>query len=79
MSKRCLYCYKELDAEVDFHTSCSSRFFGSSEPPALDYTLDEMAELAKEVVQSSVTVPGVQPKLSLGYIKDVLQDGGKER
>ncbi len=37
----------------------------------------EMAELAKQVVESSVTVPGVQPKLSLGFIKNVLQDGGR--
>ncbi len=66
MSKRCLYCYKELDTEVDFHVSCSARFFGSNQVPILDYTMAEMAELAKEVVESSVTVPGVQPKLSLG-------------
>jgi serine/threonine-protein kinase HipA len=39
----------------------------------------EMAELAKEIVESSVTVPGVQPKLSLGFIKNVLQDGNKGR
>ncbi|MDD3787421.1 MAG: HipA domain-containing protein [Petrimonas sp.] len=39
----------------------------------------EMAKLAKEVVESSVTVPGVQPKLSLGFINDVLQDGSKGR
>lgn len=79
MSKKCLYCYKELDTEKDFHSSCSSRFFGSSEPPVLDYTMAEMAELAKQVVESSVTVPGVQPKLSLGFIKEVLQDGSKGR
>lgn len=79
MNKRCLYCYQELGAEVDFHASCSARFFGSSQPPVLDYTMAEMAELAKKVVESSVTVPGVQPKLSLGFIKDVLQDGGKGR
>ena len=42
MSKKCLYCYKELDREGDFHSSCSIRFFGSSEPPILDYTLLEM-------------------------------------
>jgi len=41
--------------------------------------MSEMAELAKEVVESSVTVPGVQPKLSLGFIKNVLQDGNKGR
>ncbi len=79
MSKKCLYCYQEMDTETDFHASCSARFFGSSQPPILDYTMDEMAELAKEVVESSVTVPGVQPKLSLGFIKDVLQDGSKGR
>jgi len=79
MSKKCLYCYKELDREGDFHSSCSTRFFGTSEPPILDYTMSEMAELAKEVVESSVTVPGVQPKLSLGFIKNVLQDGNKGR
>lgn len=79
MSKKCLYCYKDLDTEGDFHPSCSSLFFGSSEPPVLNYTLSEMSELAKEVIESSVTVPGVQPKLSLGYIKDVLKDGNKGR
>ncbi|MGI6572178.1 MAG: HipA domain-containing protein [Fermentimonas sp.] len=79
MSKRCLYCYKELDAEGDFHPSCSTHFFGIPKPPTLDYTMSEMLELAKEVVENSVTVPGVQPKLSLGFIKDVLQDGNKGR
>ena len=79
MSNRCLYCYQKLDAKGDFHPSCSVRFFGNPQPPILDYTMAEMAELAKKVVESSVTVPGVQPKLSLGFIKDVLQDGGKGR
>lgn len=79
MNKKCLYCYKELDTEGDFHPSCSLQFFGSTEPPTLNYTLSEMAELAKEVVENSVTVPGVQPKLSLGFIKDVLQDGSRGR
>ena len=79
MNKKCLYCYQELDTETDFHASCSARFFGNLQPPLLDYTMAEMVELAKEVVESSVTIPGVQPKLSLGFIKDVLQDGNKGR
>lgn len=79
MNKKCLYCYKELKADSDFHPSCSVRFFGTPEPPVLNYTMDEMAELAKQVVESSVTVPGVQPKLSLGFIREVLQDGSKGR
>lgn len=73
MSK-CLYCYEEMIDGKDYHQRCSLDFFGTKEPPILDYTMDEMQELAKNVVESSVAVPGVQPKLSLGFIKDVLND-----
>lgn len=37
MSKKCLYCYQELDTEADFHASCSARFFGNPQSPILDY------------------------------------------
>lgn len=76
MNRRCLYCYGELDDETDFHAACSRKFFGTSIPPKLDYNLDEMADLAKRVVETSVTVPGMQPKLSLGFIRDTLQEEG---
>ena len=62
---KCLYCYKELQGEVDFHEQCSMEFFGTKEAPKLPYTLDEMSELAKNVIERSVAVPGVQAKLSL--------------
>ena len=65
MSK-CLFCYRELGpGEVDFHKSCSRKFFGTSTPPTLDYTRAEMDELAAQVIQSQTTLTGVQPKLSL--------------
>lgn len=38
-----------------------------------------MAELARNVVERSVAVPGVQPKLSLSIVNDSLQDGNKGR
>ena len=38
-----------------------------------------MAELAKNVVERSVTIPGVQPKLSLSLLKDTLDDKAKGR
>ncbi|HRP89676.1 MAG TPA: HipA domain-containing protein [Edaphocola sp.] len=79
MNKKCLYCYQELKSEQDFHPHCSQKFFGTSHPPILDYTLQEMEELAKQVIETSVAVPGVQPKLSMGLIKDVLNDGSKGR
>ena len=69
MSK-CLFCYRELGpGEVDFHKSCSRKFFGTSTPPTLDYTRAEMDELAAQVIRSQTTLTGVQPKLSLNLDK----------
>lgn len=78
---KCLYCYKELDIidTGDYHTKCINAFFGSKSAPDLPYRLDEMEKLAKEAVELSITVPGVQPKLSLGWIKNNLKDGHQGR
>jgi len=43
--------------------------FGTATPPVIEYTLSQMDELAKSVVERSVTVPGVQPKLSMSLVK----------
>ncbi len=79
MFKKCLFCYEELDSEEDFHSTCSLKFFGTNKAPKLNYTIDEMEELAQNIVESSIAIPGVQPKLSLGFIKEVLQNGSKGR
>ncbi|CAG2531774.1 serine/threonine-protein kinase HipA [Maribacter dokdonensis] len=71
---RCLYCYKEIDGEGDFHKSCSLEFFGTETPPKIEYSLNQMSELAEKVVERSIAVPGVQPKLSMS----VLDESGKE-
>ncbi len=80
MSK-CLYCYKGLVANDtgDYHTKCIKAFYGTNSAPALPYRLDEMEKLAKEAVELSITVPGVQPKLSLGWIKSTLKEGHNGR
>jgi serine/threonine-protein kinase HipA len=72
MSKKCLYCYKELSdtIEGEFHEHCSLEFFGTKKAPRLEYSFDQMEELAKNVVERSIAVPGVQPKLSLSYINE---------
>lgn len=63
---RCLYCYQPLsEKEVDFHASCSKKIFGSATPPELPYVESQMKDLALRVVQSRMTVTGVQSKLSL--------------
>jgi serine/threonine-protein kinase HipA len=81
MNKKCLYCYQELNNEtqVEFHVRCSKTFFGTKEVPLLTYSFDQMAELAKQVVERSVAVPGVQPKLSLTLINETLEKGNRGR
>ena len=76
-SNKCLYCYKEVVEGGEFHASCSQKFFGTKIPPAIPYSLDEMTELAKNVVQRSITVPGVQPKLSMSLIEEARQNSDK--
>jgi len=64
--KRCLFCYQPLtEIETDFHPSCSKKIFEQPVPPELPYKEAQMAELALKVVQTQVTVTGVQAKLSL--------------
>jgi serine/threonine-protein kinase HipA len=58
---------------MDFHSHCSRSFFGTSTPPILPYSLNEMSELAQRVVERSVSVPGVQPKLSISIINEARQ------
>lgn len=80
-NKKCLYCYKILDENTagDFHEQCSLDFFGTKQQPLFEHSLKQMAELAKNVVERSVAVPGVQPKLSLSLVNDTIQDGNKGR
>ena len=63
---RCLCCGKALDdATSVYHKSCAKKLFGSQQIPALNYTLEELNELAKNTILDRISVPGVQPKLSL--------------
>lgn len=67
MSK-CLYCYNKLEVgEEDFHPACSKKFFGSQIPPLVDLDMKRIKELAVEALGKSISVPGVQPKLSLDF------------
>jgi len=71
MENKCLYCYKPVEAGRDFHEKCSLEFYGTRNPPAIEYSLDQMDELAKNIVENSVAVPGVQAKLSMSLVKKV--------
>lgn len=68
MKSRCLYCYKPETKGQDFHDKCSMEFFGTPMPPVIEYSLDQMNDLAKKVIERSVAVPGVQAKLSMSLV-----------
>jgi serine/threonine-protein kinase HipA len=64
--RKCLFCYKALiETESDYHAACSRKFFGTTVPPLLPYSEDEMYKLGEQLVRSQSAVTGVQPKLSL--------------
>lgn len=65
MMNKCLYCYEEIEIGTDFHEKCSMEFFGLKNSPIIPYALNQMYDLAKNVVDRSVAVPGVQAKLSM--------------
>jgi serine/threonine-protein kinase HipA len=68
--KRCLHCYKPLfDSSSDFHEACNKRFFGQLKTPQLNYSLDNLQELASKVIQSQMAVTGVQAKVSLSLFR----------
>lgn len=64
-----------MEREGDFHDACSLAFFGTKETPKLEYSLSQMSELAKNVVERSISVPGVQPKLSMSLINEMKEAG----
>lgn len=72
---KCLYCYEKLEpSDIDYHSQCIKKFYETTDAPTLPYTLDDMEMLAKQIVDLSISVPGVQPKLSLGVIKNALNN-----
>ena len=74
MENKCLYCYKEINSTelgtpagmAGYHSTCSKKIFGTTTPPLLDFTEDQLLQLGEQVIKSQRTITGVQPKLSLG-------------
>lgn len=76
----CLYCYQTLDeGQLDYHPKCSKAFFGTDQAPVLPFQLSDMEQLARDAALLSISVPGVQPKVSLGWIKEALGKGHSGR
>ena len=64
-SERCLICGRTLAEGNGYHAVCAKGLFGSETAPTFSYSMAELNELAKRLVLSHVSVPGVQAKLSV--------------
>lgn len=67
--KNCLACLQPLsDENANYHQKCLDDFWQKDTPVLqLGFALSELEELAKENISQRIIVPGVQPKLSLGF------------
>jgi len=68
MSERqCGICLGPLTGEHPggYHEPCCQDLFGGANVPDLPYSWDDLNALGERVIRRHVTVPGVQPKLSL--------------
>ena len=71
MKNKCLYCYEDLDnSEIDFHNKCSRKFFGTENVPLLEVSLSDIENYAVNLLKRSISVTGVQPKLSIDIEKN---------
>jgi serine/threonine-protein kinase HipA len=78
-NERCLYCYQKIsDGTTGFHPKCSKKIFGTSKPPVLDYSRNEMLKLGEKVIKEQTAVTGVQAKLSLGLKKSTKIESPKK-
>lgn len=69
--KRCLACLQLLkDEEFSYHERCLKDFWQEVTPILkLEYELADIEKLAKENISKRIVVPGVQPKISMGFLK----------
>ena len=68
---RCLCCGKDTTPdEGSYHGRCLKALFHSGKAPIMDYSWQELNQMATQIIQQRISVPGVQPKLSVHLEKD---------
>lgn len=75
---RCLICGLPLqDGASPYHAKCVKKLFHTTKVPILNYTQEALNELAKATIMKRISLPGVQPKLSLHLGKGDLANPGR--
>jgi serine/threonine-protein kinase HipA len=77
-STNCRICLQQLDKDsVLYHEKCCLKLFDAPQPPSLPYSWGQINELAEKTVRQHVTVPGVQPKLSVHLERSATSRSGR--
>ncbi len=50
---------------MNYHPACAGKLFGSRRVPVLEYSRDNIENLALQVLEANTSITGVQPKISL--------------
>jgi len=67
----CHACFLPLGkGEKVYHPKCAKEFWGQDPIYSLELGMDEIEELAKQEINQRISVPGVQPKISMSIIHD---------
>lgn len=62
----CLLCYTPLKSkEIDYHSTCLTKAFGSNKIPEIDLDENKLVTYATKIIAANKAITGVQPKLSL--------------
>jgi serine/threonine-protein kinase HipA len=73
---KCLICYDDVREHGEIHSKCSKKLFGRDVAPEIGFGSDQVLALAKNIVRTHVTIPGVQKKLS-AHIKKLPNEGAR--
>lgn len=60
----CLFCYQPVETG-EYHTTCSKKFFDTTQVPILELDKEKLDQLAQITVNKRLALTGVQPKISL--------------
>ncbi|MEZ4705454.1 MAG: HipA domain-containing protein [Bdellovibrionota bacterium] len=68
-SHKCRVCCESTRLAIDsnYHEKCVEKLFGTVAVPEIDFTMENMEELAKQEINQRVVITGVQPKLSMDF------------
>jgi serine/threonine-protein kinase HipA len=73
----CRICLQPLEEGSFYHQRCCRKLFDAPQSPSLPYSWAQINELAEKTVRQHVTVPGVQPKLSVHLERGGTARGGR--